>query len=150
MVRAAVGIGLGYLIMRLFVFATFSFCYQALGAERFFEPGTYEVSRTWIAVSILLSLGAAIVGGFLCASVSRSARAPVILAVLVLVLGVFTALLTPPSNAMPKPRSGDVANYEAMQNEARPTWIGWLNPILGATGVLCGSRLRARSLERMG
>lgn len=150
MLRAASGIALGYLVMAFFVFATFSLTFVTLGADRSFQPGTYEVSEVWAFLSILLTLGAAIVGGFLCASVSRSRTAPIVLAALVLGMGIAGALLLPPSGDLaPQPRPGDVGNFEAMQNASTPPWIAWLNPFLGAAGVLAGAHLRARSVARI-
>jgi ABC-type transport system involved in multi-copper enzyme maturation permease subunit len=149
MLRSASGIALGYLVMAFFVFATFSLAYLTLGADRSFQPGTYEVSEIWAFLSILLGLGAAIVGGFLCASVSRTRTAPIVLAALVLVMGIVGAALMPPSDELaPQPRPGNVGNFEAMQNASTPPWIAWLNPFMGAAGVLAGAHLWARSSAR--
>jgi hypothetical protein len=148
MLRSASGIALGYMVMAFFVFATFSLAYMTLGAERSFQPGTYEVSGTWVVLSILLGVGAAIVGGYLCASVSRSLKAPMVLAGIVLVIGILgAAMMPPPEGATPQPRTGEVGNLEAMQNASTPPWIAWLNPFLGAAGVLLGARLRTRPVE---
>jgi hypothetical protein len=148
MLRAASGIALGYMVMAFFVFATFSLAYLALGAERSFQPGTYEVSGIWTVLSILLGLGASIVGGYLCASISRSSKAPLVLAAIVLVMGILGAALMPtPEGQVPQPRTGDVGNFEAMQNASTPPWIAWLNPFLGAAGVLLGARARMRAME---
>ncbi|HET9886239.1 MAG TPA: hypothetical protein VFR10_01910 [bacterium] len=147
MLRAASGIALGYVVMAFFVFATFSLAFLALGADRSFQPGTYEVSEVWAFLSILLGIGAAIVGGFLCAAVSRSKSAPLVLAALVLLLGIVGAVLMPPSGDLaPQPRPGNVGNFEAMQNASTPPWIVWLNPFLGAAGVLAGAHLRSRTI----
>jgi hypothetical protein len=35
-----------------------------------------------------------------------------------------------------------MGNVAAMQNARTPAWIMFLNPIIGAAGVLVGSRLR--------
>jgi hypothetical protein len=148
MLRAASGIALGYVVMAFFVFATFSLAYLALGADRSFQPGTYEVSGIWTVLSIVLGFGAAIVGGFLCASVSRSRMAPIVLAALVLLMGIAGAMLMPPSDELaPQPRPGDVGNFEAMQNASTPQWIAWLNPFLGAAGVLMGARWREQMVS---
>jgi hypothetical protein len=148
--RAASGIALGYLVRSFFVFATFSLAFLALGADRSFQPGTYEVSEAWAFLSILLEIGAAIVGGFLCASVSRTKSAPIVLAILLLILGVVGAvLMPPPGDLAPQPRPGNVGNFEAMQNASTPPWIEWLVPFVGAAGVLAGAHLRSRTIPRI-
>ena len=72
MVRKILGVIAGYLAMAAFVFLTFSILYALLGAENTFEPGSYKVSSTWLVLSIILGLIAAIIGGYICILVSRS------------------------------------------------------------------------------
>ena len=149
MLRAACGIALGYVVMVFFVSATLSLSFLALGADRSFRPGTYEVSKIWAFLTILFILGAAIVGGFLCASVGRSRTAPIVLAALVLVIGIVGALLLPPSGDLgPQPRPGNVGHFEAIQNASRPPWTAWLDPFLAAAGILAGAHLWERSAAR--
>lgn len=92
MLRSALGVIAGYLTMALFVMATFSGVYLALGADRAFEPGTYEVSTLWLLTSFVLGSTAAILGGIVCTLVAPGSRAPVALAVLVLVRGLGLAV----------------------------------------------------------
>ncbi len=62
MARTIGSVILGYLVMVIVVFATFSLAYQAMGVDRAYQPGTYDVSGLWIAVSIVLGILAAILG----------------------------------------------------------------------------------------
>lgn len=55
-----------------------------------------------------------------------------------LIVGVMTAMKEHPSAA----RSGDVPNYQAMQMAQTPAWLCFLNPVLGAVGVMLGARMK--------
>ena len=144
MIRSIAGVVVGYVAMALLVFVFFSAAYLAMGAERAFLPGSYQVSSLWVAVSILLSLAAALAGGYVAAAVSRGTRAPLALACVVLVLGLLVVITTL-GRPDPGPRAGDVGNIAAMQNARTPAWLMLLNPVVGAFGVLVGSRLRRRT-----
>ncbi|MGD8700219.1 MAG: hypothetical protein PVJ43_13065 [Gemmatimonadales bacterium] len=143
MVRAIGSVVLGYVVMAVAVFATFSVAYLLLGADGSFKPGTYDVSTLWLVVSIVLSFGAAVLGGFVCAAVAKRSKPPKVLAAIVLVLGLALAMPTlTGGDGDPMPRPDDVDNVEAMQNAVQPLWITLLNPLIGAAGVLVGARRR--------
>jgi hypothetical protein len=147
MVRGIAGVILGYVVMAGLVFTTFTAAYLAMGADRAFQPGSYDVSPVWIGVSFVLGLVAAVVGGLVCAMVSRSGKGPLVLAALVLVLGLAMAVPVLAASAGPPPsaRTGDVANLDAMQMAKQPAWVALLNPLVGAVGVVVGSRLVRKS-----
>jgi hypothetical protein len=147
MIRNIGGVILGYIVMALLIFLTFSAAYLLMGANSAFKSGTYEVSGFWVAVSFALGLIAAVVGGYVCASVARGSRAPLALAVLVLVVGLLAAipeLRAANDGGALAARPNEVSNMEAMQNAVQPIWIALLNPFVGAAGVLIGARLRRR------
>jgi hypothetical protein len=78
-----------------------------------------------------------------CAAVSRLPKPPLVLAVVVLVLGVLSAvpvLMASPGEQ--EARTGDVSNMDAMMKARQPAWAALLNPVLGVAGVLAGARLR--------
>jgi len=142
MVRMIAAIVVGYIVMFVLVFATFTAAYFALGADRSFRPGTYEVTGAWVAVSTVLSFAAAVAGGFLAAKIGRGQKAAVLLAVVVVVLGVVLAI---PSLNAPKTdevRPGDVSNADAMMKAQQPPAVTLVTPVIGAVGVLAGARLR--------
>lgn len=142
MVRSIIAVVVGYVVMALLVFVLFTAAYLAIGAEGAFVPGSYAVSGLWIVLSFVLSLVAAIVGGYACAAIARGGRAPLALAVLVIVLGMLAAIpvLTTPGEA--GARAGDLPNMEAMMRARQPAWVALLLPLVGAAGVVVGSRLR--------
>jgi hypothetical protein len=95
-------------------------------------------------VSFVLSFVAAVVGGLSAAAVAaRGSRAPEALAVLVLVLGLATAVWTAVfEQAEPGPRTGEVGNMEAMTRAQQPLWVVLVTPFVGVAGVLLGARMR--------
>ena len=145
MLRNILGVIGGYLLMFLFVFITFSLLYLILGTEGAFQPGAYDVTITWLIASIILSIIAAVLGGLVCVIIAKNQKAGTILAVVVLVLGLAMAipvLLAPDSNTE---RTSDVDGMQAMSMAKQPIFIALLNPLIGAVGVLYGSRLRKES-----
>ena len=140
--RNIAGVVTGYVVMFIVVMTTFTVAYVVLGAERSFKPGSYEVTGTWIVVSTVLSVAAAILGGFVAAKVGKGRRAASLLAVVVVVLGVILAIPTLDAPPTDEPRTGEVGNADAMMKAQQPPAIGFLNPVLGALGVVIGGGLK--------
>ncbi len=143
MARKIIGVIVGYIGMAAFVFITFSVTYLVLGTEGAFQAGYYyyDVSSAWIVASIVLGFIAAILGGFLCQLIGGSFRASMVLAGIVLVLGIAMAIPSL-SQEGSVPRSGSVDTMEAMSNAYQPPWVASLNPLIGAVGVVLGSRMK--------
>jgi hypothetical protein len=144
MLRSILAVIAGYVVFALSIFVTFTALYLLLGADASFEPGSYHPSKLWMALSTLLGIVAAVVGGYVCAALARGGRAPLALAVLVLVVGLFFAFLAPKRSEGDAVRAGNVPNMEAMQKAIQPKWSALLNPFLGVVGVLVGGRLRRK------
>lgn len=145
MVRSILAVIVGYLVMFLCIFASFSTAYLLMGTERAFRPESYEVSAFWLALSFPLSLVAAIAGGFVCAKIARGGKAPIALAVLVFVLGILSAIPVLTATAdRGKIRSAEVGNLAAMAEARQPTWVALANPIVGVVGTLLGAKLASR------
>ncbi len=146
MIRKVLGVIVGYIAMVVFIFMTFSAFYLAIGANGAYNPGTYDVSILWIAVSSLLGLVAAVIGGYICARISNDRGTATVLAGIVLGLGlaiaVWQAYAPVPEREV---RTGNVSNYEAMQKSRQPVWLGFLNPLIGAVGIYLGGRLGPRN-----
>ncbi len=144
MAKVLAGVVAGYVVMLAVVFGLMSLAWMVLGADGAFRPGTFEVTGTWIAASIVVALLAAVAGGWTCARITPDPRAIRLLVGLVVVLGVIFAIpvLTAPAGP-PAPRPAGLAMMEAMKQGVQPAWVALLNPALGAIGALIGSRLRA-------
>ena len=133
----------GYVVMALFIIATFAVAFPVLGVSRLFAEGTYEASLTWITLSFVLGLAGALLGGWVASLVSPKSPAVPALAVLVLVFGLFSAQAAQ-KEVVPRggPRSPDATMTDVMAHARQPTWITFVNPLLGAVGVLIGGRRR--------
>jgi hypothetical protein len=141
MLRSVLGIIVGYAAISLFFFAAFACVYFTLGVERIFQSDSYEVSALWLVLSAAVGLGGGILGGYVCAAISRSRRTCELFAGIVLIILVLFCL---PKVRDPNPhvRAGDVSFVDAMRLTQMPLWMHALNPVLGAVGVLLGARMR--------
>ena len=143
MVRSVLSVVVGYAAMFAAIFLTFSALYFLLGQELSFQPGSYDPSMLWTVVSFALGMGAAILGGYVCAWIARTATAPKVLAGLVLVIGLASAVPVLMAASTPsEARTGEVGNLDAMMKAKQPAWVAVANPFVGLTGVLLGGRLR--------
>lgn len=142
--RKILGVIVGYIAMALSVFILFTILYLILGTEGSFMPDSFQVSTVWLIASIVLSLIAAVLGGYVCTWIAKNNKPALILAGLVLVLGIIMALpkLTAPADQTTKIRSSELSNMEAMQQAEQPTALLILNPVIGAFGIFMGARLR--------
>lgn len=142
MLRKILGVILGYIVMAVFIFMTFSGFYLAIGADGAYNPGTYDVSILWISVSSVLGLVAAIIGGYICAKIAGDRRTAIILAGIVLGLGIALGIMQAMAPVPPEEvRTGDVSNFDAMQKSRQPVWLAFLNPLIGAVGIYIGGGL---------
>ena len=141
--RIAGGVILGYVVMFALVFVTFTGAYFLLGVERTFQPGSYEATMTWNVASVVLGLASAMVGGIVCLAITRSQTGPRVLAAVVLLIGLASAVPVLTGAPAPATRGPEVSNTEAMMNARQPVWAALANPFIGAFGVLLGARLKS-------
>lgn len=145
MIRKILAVVVGYLVMALLVMLFLGGAYIALGADRAFAPGTYEVTTLWLIVWGIASLVAALFGGIVCASISKSSKGAVLsLIILTAVLGAGNVVfrLTQPDPA-PEAlvRDTDTPSFEAMTAARAPTWVYITEPILGVVGIMLGAMI---------
>jgi predicted anti-sigma-YlaC factor YlaD len=145
MVRNILAVVAGYATLALLIFVTFTLLYLMLGADRSFEPGSYDASALWVLTSFPLGVATSVAAGYVCAALARGGRAPQVLAGVVLVLGLLFAIpVLRAADAPSPPRAGGVSNMEAMRQARQPEWVHLVNPFVGAVGVLVGAGLRRR------
>ena len=142
MLRSILGAIAGYVIMFFCIFLLFSAAYLAMGADGAFVPGGYDVSMTWIVMSFVLGFLAALVAGYSAAVIGKGSTAVKILAGIVLVLGIVSAIAVSMSPRPEGARTADVPNLEAMSKAQTPLWVALINPFIGIAGVLIGGGLR--------
>src|SRR5689334_24811938 len=92
MARTIIGVIVGYVLMFILNFAAFVTMYAVMGANQAFEPGKYLASTKWIAVSFVMILITGTIAGLVCAVIARGGRAPLALAIAVVVLGILLAI----------------------------------------------------------
>lgn len=141
MLKSILAVVVSFIVMAIFSFAAFTCAYLGLGVERVFEAESYDVSTIWIVIMIALALIGGILGGLICAAISKSMGVCKVFAGIVLALGLLSAILTT-MKERPDTRSGDVPNFQAMEKAQTPLWLCLLNPVLGAVGVLLGARMK--------
>lgn len=144
MARSILSVVAGYATLALLIFVSFTLLYLLLGADRSFEPGSYDASTLWVMTSFPLGVAASVAAGYACAAIARGGRAPQVLAGVVLVLGLLFAIPVLRATDAAPPRAGDVSNMEAMQQARQPKWVALVNPFIGAVGVLVGAGLRRK------
>ena len=147
MARTIIGVIVGYVLMFLLNFAGFVTLYAVIGPNQAFAPGLYLASTKWIAISAVILLITGVIAGLVCAMIAAGGRAPLALAIVVVVLGLLLAI-----PAMMKAqinsklvRSGDVPQMQAAQLAYWPVWCPFAFPFISAIGVLAGGKLKQRS-----
>ncbi len=131
---------LGWVAMTAVVFVLMSVFWMILGADGSFREGSWDVSGSWLLGSVPIGLLAGIFGGFVCAKVAGNAWGVRFLIVLVVALGVISAVLYAPPEASGS-RPDDIGMFEAMMSAHSPRWLTWLNPVLGVIGAILGARM---------
>ena len=146
MLRSIVGVIVGYAVISIFFLVTFTGVYFTLGVERIFQPDSYQVSTLWLILSAIISIFGSMLGGYVCAAVSKSERTCQVFAGIVLVI-LIVFCLPKMRDEGPHVRAGEVSNMDAMRLTHMPVWMHLLNPVLGAMGVLLGARMKLRSMK---
>jgi peptidoglycan biosynthesis protein MviN/MurJ (putative lipid II flippase) len=144
MLRSALGVIVGYIVMFVLQVAAFMAIYTLMGANWSFRPASYEASTRWTVMQFGVILVTAIIAGLICAAIARGGKATLALAAVVLVLGLALACASTawrPADTH-EMRTGNVPNMEAMSKARHPTWVVLLGPFIGAAGVVIGGKLR--------
>src|SRR5213594_4205182 len=115
MARAIIGVIVGYVAMFVLNFIGFVCLYALIGPSNAFKPGSYLASNRWIAISFGIIFVTAIIGGLICAAIAKGGKAPLALAIVVLVLGFLLAIpaVIKHQNNANLVRVGDVSSAEA-------------------------------------
>jgi len=147
MVRSVLAVIVAYILMFILQVAVFTTIYTLVGADWSFKPASYQASTRWTVMQFAVILVTGIIGGLICAVIARGGKAPLALAVVVLVLGFGLAVLGTalrPADTH-EVRRGNVPNMEAMNKSWHPGWVMFLGPVLAAAGVVIGGKLKRRS-----
>ena len=129
-----------YFAIALTIVITYNLAYLILGAEGSYQTDSWNVSTTWVILSIIVGLGSAWLGGKICTRIAGNHVAAKYLIALIIVLGIVTAMTTN-QGEMETVREVTPSMMEAATKSIQPMWLVWLNPLLGALGVGIGSGL---------
>ena len=147
MARSIIAVIVGYIVMFVLQVVAFVTIYTLVGPDWSFKPGSYQASSRWTVMQFVVLAVTAIIAGLICALIARGGRAPLALAVVVLLLGFGLAILGTalrPADTH-EVRTGNVHNMEAMNKARHPTWVVFLGPVVAAVGVVIGGKLKRRS-----
>ena len=147
MARAIIGVVVGYIVMFILNFIGFVTLYAVIGPSQAFQPGLYLASNKWIVISFVIIFVTGTIAGLVCAVIAGGGKAPLGLAIVVVVLGLLLAIpavMKAQTNAK-LIRTGDVPSMEAAQKAYWPIWTPFTFPIISAIGVLIGGKLKRRS-----
>jgi hypothetical protein len=146
MLKSVIAIIVSYIVGNLAFLGIVTGCFFLLGVERVFQPDSYEVSNTWLALTLVVSLLGAMVSGYLCHSISQSWRTCQVFALIVLMFTSISCIvqmrrINPDA---PNIRAGEVGYLDAMKLGVPPRWLPFVNPIVGCMGVLIGAGMKRR------
>ena len=147
MKRAILGVMVGFIIAGAVIFGGMIAAAAIMGPDGMYEEGSYAVTSNWLVMSFVLGLFAAVLGGLACAFIAaRGSGAPMALAAILLIWGIPNAVYQTFMIERTDPPARDAQAEETMlpSEFQRPVISLWLDPIIGATGVLIGGRLAGR------
>ena len=142
--RSVVAVIVAYISMFILNFLAFVGLYALVGPAQAFKPASYLASNRWIAMSFVAILITAIVAGLICAVIARGGRAPLALAIVILVIGLVLAIPAVMKHRTNEHmvRVGDVPSMEAAQKAHWPVWVPFMFPFVSAAGALVGAKLK--------
>lgn len=150
MLRAIVGVIVGFMVMSILIAAFFFVVPTMVGWEKVFQPGKFWTTEWWNWSTLAWGIVAALLGGLLCRLIARGSRAGVVLAVLVLGFGLIGAV---GNMQKPDPPARDVSFngmsfmqiMQTIGNQGKePVWYSFAKNFVGAAGVLIGNRRASR------
>jgi hypothetical protein len=136
--RAIGGAVVGYIVMVIIVFAGLTAAWMTLGAEGAFRPGVFTLSTTWLVISAVVALLAALAGGRVSRMIAKTATGPRILAALVVVLGIAQAIPAMTADPAAAVRDAGLPMMDAIAQARTPMLMLILHPLIGALGALVG------------
>ncbi|MDF1809351.1 MAG: hypothetical protein P1U42_06615 [Phycisphaerales bacterium] len=143
MLRNILAVIAGYITMGALVFVGLTSAYLIMGADKAFEPGTYEITTLWIVVMASIGLCSAFVGGIVCALISKSSKGAVmsLMTLMVILSGINIVSIAMKEAPAPEDqiRSESTSNMDAMMKAQTPVWVAGIDPIVGVIGVMLGA-----------
>lgn len=140
----------GLVIMSIIIAVVQIGGYFVLGPDRVYQSGTFDLSTLYLVIWALSGLVAALVGGAVCALVSKHPKGAVrSMIVVMLVFSVFQligVLMQPGLSEEEQVRTPELTTEQIFERgqQAMPVWIVISNPVIGVVGVMIGASLVRR------
>lgn len=160
--RVALAVVVGYLVMAMLVMSTMFLSMQMMDLDSIFEPGLWKASDRWNAIVVMIGLLSAVAGGAVCERIARN-RMGIRLLGLVFAVAIVGSSVTalragPDGPAEPRPTIEAMekaaaakdqslmlyAMTEAGRHAREPRWLKVANPVCGLVGALLGAVLARR------
>lgn len=145
MLKQILGGIVGYIATFICMFIAFTCFYLGMGADRAFQPGSYEVSMLWIVLSLIVIFVCGSIGGYVASLIGGSGAAK-ILAGIILVLQLIVLAIIYTSGIPNEARTADVPNMVAMSKAQTPLWAVLIQTVCSISGALVGGGLRKNKL----
>ena len=150
--RNILAVIVSYIIIGIVVIGLFTGVYMIMGEDWAYKPGVFDVSTGWIAVMLVSAVIAALVGGVVCALISKHSKGAVLSLVAVIVvlgvLGVVMETMKPERTAEQMIRTPPTTVMDASTNSRQPLWIAVANPLIGVVGVMVGAMMVCPKLKK--
>lgn len=137
--RSIIAVVVSYVAIAAIGMALFFALVVSLPKDQLLHPGTFHATAIVNTAAIFIGLLAATSGGVVCTRIGGP-RPALVLAAIVFALG---AAMGVQNQMKPDPgaRPIDMPLMDVIAKAKEPTWIAVINPVLGAAGVMLGSRL---------
>jgi len=136
----------GYVVMFFATFVLLTLGWMLLGTAGTFQPGSWDVTGTWVVITLAVALVAGVLGGLACAAIAYEPRGLQVLVGLAVVLGLLMSLpvltLSAERIAEVGARPDQVDLIAAMSMARPPKWVALAWPFVGALGVWLGGKVR--------
>lgn len=142
MLRYVLAIVGGYAALAGIVLAGFS---VALFAPHLaFQSDSLNVTNNWIIYTLILSLAAAVVGGYVCKVIGRCDKIVTLFAVIAMAVGIGGAVANQkkPEPTLAREQIVAMTMMEKSEHLRQPNWYAWTLPFVALGGIVAGGRLR--------
>ncbi|MHB0971170.1 MAG: hypothetical protein ACYC7A_01380 [Thermoanaerobaculia bacterium] len=145
MARLIASAVVGLIITLLFQAMLLGIAWMIVGPPFAFHEGTTNVTLGWMAISLPLTFGAAVLGGWGAAITAQAQKvkavkwAAIVTFVFFLALPIFHLIIT---RKPPPVAPSELGTYEAANYAIQPIWYELIVPFVAAAGNMIGGRIR--------